>query len=89
MNLQKLILGFEVQHLTPYSDHCPISVKMTNCHESNITGNTISKEKTQNKGTSHNSVTRFRWKPDKEKFLNTLSYFDTQENFQHLTILFN
>ena len=79
--LLKSILGFQVQTLTPYSDHCPISVKIpfSNSGSMNDKSNKEPVRQTKKTPTVQNTPKTFLWKTgSKEKFMRALSSTDIQ-----------
>jgi len=50
-DLQNTVLGFQVQALTPYSDHCPITLKLAASRNRDIINNNASK-KSSKKGSA-------------------------------------
>ena len=83
--LLKSILGFQVQTLTPYSDHCPISVKIP-FSKSGSMNNKSNKEpvrQTKKTPTVQNTPKTFLWKTgSKEKFMSALSSTDIQDQLE-------
>lgn len=62
-NLWNQILSFEVLSLTPYSDHCPISISLKTYHQLKLKKNK-SKKKT---ASEKNKFSRFIWNNDSEE----------------------
>ena len=77
----KSILRFQVQTLTPYSDHCPISVKIpfSKSGSMNDKSNKEPVRQTKKAPTVQNTPKTFLWKTgSKEKFMSALSSTDIQ-----------
>ena len=82
-DLQNTILGFQVQRLTPYSDHCPITLKLTSFCRNSISSCITSKETQRKEAPTRNILTTFLWKRDsKDKFISALTSLDFQERLQ-------
>ena len=84
-HLQNIVLGFQVQALTPYSDHCPITLKLACSNREIIYSTNTTKEPTRTEASSGYYVNKFLWKPEsKDKFiLSTLSSFNIQNRLEH------
>ena len=79
--LIKKILGFQVQTLTTYSDHCPISLKLTPSRSHMVKDN-VPRQPLCKAAPTQKNFKRFLWKPDsKDKFLNALSNPNVQRLF--------
>ncbi|KAL9978039.1 hypothetical protein ACROYT_G015516 [Oculina patagonica] len=80
-DLQDTVLGFQVQALTPYSDHCPITLKLASRNRDII--NNASKNSQRKETFPQNSFTKFLWKLEsKDKFISALSRIDIQDKLQ-------
>ncbi|KAL9969651.1 hypothetical protein ACROYT_G021888 [Oculina patagonica] len=80
-DLQDTVLGFQVQALTPYSDHCPITLKLASRNRDII--NNASKNSQRKETSPQNSFTKFLWKLEsKDKFISALSRIDIQDKLQ-------
>ena len=79
---EDLVLGFEVQALTAYSDRCPITLKLGSRNR-NIINNNASKNPQRQAASPQNSFTKFLWKSEsKDKFISALSSIDIQDKLQ-------
>ena len=75
----KKIIGFQVQALTTYSDHCPISLKLTPSRSHTVKDNAPRQPLCKAAPTQKN-FKKFLWKADsKDKFLNALSNPNVQK----------
>lgn len=84
-DLQNTVLGFQVQALTPYSDHCPITLKLASRNR-DITNNNASKNSQRKEASPQNSFTKFLWKSEsKDKFISALSSIDIQDQLQYFS----
>ena len=82
-DLQNTILGFQVQPLTPYSDYCPITLKLNSFCRNSISSCITSKETQRKEAPTRNIITKFLWKRDsKDKFISALTSLDFQERLQ-------
>jgi len=81
-DLQITVLGFQIQHLTPYSDHCPIVLKLASSNRDIMNYNAF--KNTRRKGAfPQNSFTKFLWKSEcKDKFVSALSSIHIQDRLQ-------
>ena len=80
-DLIKTILGFQVQALTTYSDHCPISLKLTSSRPHMVEDNAPRQPLCKAVPTQKN-FKKFLWKADsKDKFLSALSNPNVQRLF--------
>ena len=80
-DLIKTILGFQVQALTTYSDHCPISLKLTPSRSHMVKDNAPRQPPCKAAPTQKN-FEKFLWKTDsKDKFLSALSNPNVQRLF--------
>ncbi|KAL9962008.1 hypothetical protein ACROYT_G031060 [Oculina patagonica] len=80
-DLQDTVLGFQVQALTPYSDHCPNTLKLASRNRDII--NNASKNSQRKETSPQNSFTKFLWKSEsKDKFISALSRIDIQDKLQ-------
>ena len=78
-DLLKTILGFQVHPLTTYSDHCPISLKLTVSPYSQVINNNTPRQAQKKTESPQNNFTKFLWKTDsKDKFINGLSSPEVQ-----------
>ena len=76
------MLGFQVQALTPYSDHCPITLKLASRNR-DIINNNASQNPQRKAASPQNSFTKFLWKSEsKDKFISALSSIDIQDKLQ-------
>jgi len=81
-DLQNTVLGFQIQHLTPYSDHCPIVLKLASSNR-DIMNYNASKNSRRKGAFPQNSFTKFLWKSEcKDKFISALSSIDIQDRLQ-------
>ena len=82
-DLQSTVLGFQVQALTPYSDHCPITLKLACRNRGIMYRNNTPKEPPRTEASSRNCFTKFLWKAEsKDKFISTLSSFNIQNRLK-------
>ena len=80
-NLITTILGFQVQALTTYSDHCPISLKLTSSR-SHVVKDNASRQPLRKTAPTQKNFKKFPWKADsKDKFLSALSNPTVQRLF--------
>ncbi|KAL9967640.1 hypothetical protein ACROYT_G025915 [Oculina patagonica] len=80
-DLQDTVLGFQVQALTPNSDHCPITLKLASRNRDII--NNASKNSQRKETSPQNSFTKFLWNLEsKDKFISALSRIDIQDKLQ-------
>ena len=86
-HLQNIVLGFQVQALTPYSDHCPITLKLA-CSNSEIMYSTNTpKEPPRTEASSRYHFTKFLWKAEsKDKFISALSSFNIQNRLKSFNV---
>ena len=72
-DLLKTILRFQVHLLSTYSDHCPISLKLTVSPYSEVINNNTPRQAQKKTESPQNNFTKFLWKTDsKDKFINRL-----------------
>ena len=79
------MVGFQVQTLTSYSDHCPISVKrpFSKSGAMNDKSNEEPVRQTKKTPTVQNTPKTFLWKTgSKEKFMSALSSTDIQSQLE-------
>lgn len=68
--------------MTPYSDHCPITLKLASPNR-DIINNNASKNHQRKAASPQNSFTKFLWKSEsKDKFISALSSIDIQDKLQ-------
>ena len=76
------MLGFQVQALTPYSNHCPITLKLASRNR-DIINNNASQNPQRKAASPQNSFTKFLWKSEsKDKFISAFSSIDIQDKLQ-------
>ena len=61
-HLQNIVLGFQVQTLTPYSDHCPITLKLA-CSNRDIMYSTNTPKEPPRTEASSRYCFKFLWNP--------------------------
>jgi len=82
-DLQNTVLGFQVLALTPYSDHCPITLKLACRNRGIMYSNNAPKEPPRTEASSRNCFTKFLWKPEsKHTFISALSSFNIQNRLR-------
>ena len=85
-DLQSTVLEFQVQALTPYSDHWPITLKLASRNHGIMYSNNTPKETPRTEASSRNRFTKFLWKPEfKDKFISTMSSFHIQKKLKSLS----
>ena len=81
------MLGFQVQALTPYSDHCPITLKLACSNREIIYSTNTPKEPPTTEASSRYYFTKFLWKPEsKDKFISTMSSFNIQNRLKSFNV---
>ena len=81
------MLGFQVQALTPYSDHCPITLKLACSNSEMMYSTNTPKEPQRTEASSRYHFTKFLWKPEsKDKFISTLSSFNIQNRLKSFNV---
>lgn len=86
-HLQNIVLGFQVQALTPYSDHCPITLKLACSNREIMYSTNTPKEPPRTEASSRYYFTKFLWKPEsKDKFISTLSSFNIQNRLKSFNV---
>ena len=86
-HLQNIVLGFQAQALTPYSDHCPITLKLACSNREIMYSINTPKEPPRTQASSRYYFTKFLWKPEsKDKFISTLSSFNIQNRLKSFNV---
>lgn len=81
-SLYKHVLGFTVNNLTPYSDHCPISLKLATRADLYVTNTFSSQGTTKN---TKQKLTRYVWSENSNvKFLKALETAQIQSSLKKL-----
>ena len=72
-HLPNIVLGFQVQALTPYFDHCPVTLKLAcSNRENSCTAPTYQKRPSRTEASSRYYFTKLLWKPEsKDTFVST------------------
>ena len=86
-DLRNIVLGFQVQALTPYSDQRAITLKLACRNRDIMYSNNTPKEPPRGEASSRYCFTKFLWKPEsKDRFISTLSSFNIQNRLKYFSV---